>query len=75
MTPYGTPSFKRICAEFGISPSSDFRFKRGINHGLGNVYIYISYQGPSSTDFSYPRSNKFSDEGGLVHKKEILYIS
>ena len=32
---YDRPSFKRICAEFGINPRSDFRFKRGLNHGWG----------------------------------------
>ena len=71
---YDIPSYKRICAEFGISPSSDFRFKRGLNHGLGNVYIYISYQGPSPTDFSYPGMNKFSDEGGSAQKGNLTYF-
>ena len=40
----------------------------------GNVYIYISYQGPSSTDFSYPGSNKFSDEGGSALKGNLIYF-
>ena len=31
---YETPSFKQICAEFGISSSTDFCFK-GYNHDLG----------------------------------------
>ena len=73
---YDTPSFKRICAEFGINPSSDFRFKRGANHGLGNVFIYISYQGPSSTDFNYPGDSKFSDDGRWKQSKRkfnLLY--
>ena len=35
---YDVASYKRICAEFGINPSSDFRFTVGKNHGLGNIY-------------------------------------
>lgn len=46
---YDVASYKRICNEFGISPSSDFRFKKGNNHGLGNVYIYISNHGLRET--------------------------
>ena len=34
---YDVASYKRICAEFGIDPSSDFRFPIGKNHGLGRV--------------------------------------
>ena len=30
---YDVASYKRICAEFGIDPSSDFRFTRGKNYG------------------------------------------
>ena len=36
---YDIPSYKRLCNEFGISPSTDFRFHHGMNPGLGNVYI------------------------------------
>ena len=36
---YDMPSYKRICAEFGIDPSSDFRFTIGKKHGLGNVCL------------------------------------
>ena len=38
---YDVASYKRICAEFGVDPSSDFRFTHGKNNGLGNVYIYV----------------------------------
>ena len=34
---YDVASYKRICAEFGIDPSSDFCFTIGKNHGLGNM--------------------------------------
>lgn len=43
-----------------------------------NVYIYISYQGPSSTDFSYPgvgsSANKFSDERGSSENGNLIYF-
>ena len=42
---YDVASYKRICAEFGIDPSSDFRFKLGKNHGLGNISIGITGHG------------------------------
>ena len=37
--PYDVASYKRICAEFNIDPSTDFRYTRGKNGGLGTVYI------------------------------------
>ena len=43
---YNVASCKRICAEFGIDSSSDFRFTSGNNNGLGSVYIYVLYSGP-----------------------------
>ena len=59
---YDVASYKRICAEFGISPTSDFRFTGGKNNGqLGNVFIW---PGPEDGGFSYPSWMKFSDEGG-----------
>ena len=42
---YDVASYKRICAEFGIDPLSDFHFKLGKNHGLGNIYIGITGHG------------------------------
>ena len=61
---YDAPSYKRICVEFGIDPSSDFRFTHGKNNGLGNVYAYA--QGATKTEYGYPGWNKFSDEGGTL---------
>ena len=37
--PYDVAAYKRICAKFGIDPSTDFRYTRGKNGGLGTVYI------------------------------------
>ena len=36
---FDSPSFERICAEFGIDPNTDFRFTHGQNHGLGYCYV------------------------------------
>ena len=71
---YDVASYKRICAEFGINPSSDFRFTNGANYGLGSVYIYVSYSGPEKkTEYDYPGSNKFLHEGGSASKSNLVY--
>jgi len=69
---YDVASCKRLCNEFGIGPSSDFRYTHGANHGLGSVYVYAG--GPTKTDFLYPGSNKFSDEGGKADKGNLIYF-
>ena len=48
---YDVASYKRICAEFGVDPSSDFRFTHGKNNGLGNVYLFG--QREWKTNFEY----------------------
>ena len=63
---YDTPSYKKICAEFGIDPSSDFRFTVGKNHGLGRV------NGEMQLDIKYPRWMKLSDEGGKAIKGDLI---
>ena len=69
---YDVASYKRICNEFGVNPSSDFRFTRGANHGLGSVYISITGVGPEKTYTSYPGHDKFSDEGGTGSKGTLI---
>ena len=73
---FDIPSFKRICAEFQISPNADFRFTFGQNFGLGFVNIFY----PGEGDFAQkhwtfppailqnPSSQRFSDEGGTDEK-------
>ena len=39
--PYDEVAYRRICAEFDVDPSSDFRSTFGQNHGLG--YVFINY--------------------------------
>ena len=70
---YDVPSYKIICAEFGVDPSSDFRFTRGANHGLGSVYVYASYIGPDKLTVSYPGDYKFSAEGSKGIKGTLIY--
>ena len=66
---YDATSYKRICAEFGIDPSSDFRFTVGKKHGLGRV------NGEMQLDFKYPGWMKFSDEGADANKgNRVSYI-
>ena len=71
---YDIPSYKRICKEFNISTDSDFRCHKGDNHGLGSVYIWVSWVGPSKAghESSYPGFFKFSEEGGEGSKGNLL---
>ena len=63
--PYDVAAYKRICAEFGVVTNTDFRYKKGPNHGLGKVFINISRGGSVPTGMSYPSAKaKFSNEGG-----------
>ena len=70
---YDVASYNRICAEFGINPTSDFRFSGGKNHGLGNVYIWATDVGPEKME-STRRGGpyKFKDEGGKPIKGDLL---
>ena len=74
---YDITSFERICAEFGISPNSDFRFTRGNNHGLGSVFEYFTNSGYTKTPFKYPsKETKFEDEGGRASDGNLVpYIT
>ena len=73
---YDIPSFKRICAEFGISPNADFRFTKGDNHGLGSVFEYFTNSGYFKTPFKYPsKTAKFEDEGGRASDGTLFLIS
>ena len=71
---YDIPSYKRICKEFNVSSDADFRCHKGDNHGLGSVYIWVSYVGPSKAGHksSYPGFFKFSEEGGEGSKGNLL---
>ena len=67
----GIQAYKRICGEFGIDPSTDFRFTYGQNNGLGYVNLWYSDHYFAHKDWKYPpadlsnkSSQRFSDEGG-----------
>ena len=68
---YDVASFNRICAEFGVDPSSDFRFIHGKNNSLGNISIYV--RGVYKTGAAYPGFDKFSDEGGKAKDGNVIY--
>ena len=63
---YDMASYKRICAEFGIDPCSNFRFPIGKNYRLGRV------NGEMQLDFKYLGWMKFSDEGGKAIKGDLI---
>ena len=70
---YDILSFKRICAEFGISPNADFRFTKGDNHGLGSVFKYFTYSGYFKTPSKSPsKTAKFEDEGGRASDGNLV---
>ena len=72
---YDIPSFERICAEFGISPNTDFRFTRGDNHGLGSVFEYFTNSGYTKTSYEYPsKETKFEDGGSASDGNLVPYI-
>ena len=70
---YDVASYKRICAEFGIDPTSDFRYTSRKKHGLGDVYIGVSGHGAMKTGAAYPGGfYKFADEGGKAKDGNLL---
>ena len=79
--PYDIASYKRICAEFGIDPSTDFRFTYGQNHGLGYVNIMYS-DGPFAhkqwqyppADLSNHSSQRLAGDSGATTNNTIAFI-
>jgi len=72
---YDIASYKRICAEFGIPPTADFRFTGGKNEGLGYVYVGVTGHGATLTHTEWPGGfYKFSDEGGRASNRNLLYF-
>ena len=79
--PYDVASYKRLCAEFGIDLSTDFRFTYGQNHGLGYVNIMYS-DGPFAhkqwqyppADLSNPSSQRLAGDSGTTDNNTIAFI-
>ena len=70
---YAIASYKKICGEFGIDPSSDFRFTHKKNHGFGTVYIWVTYSGPKATDYHYPDDERQTDITKSDYKANGIY--
>ena len=70
---YDVASYKRLCAEFGIDSTSDFRFTSRKNHGLADVYIGLSGHVPMKTGQAYRGGfYKFGNEGGKAKDGNLL---
>ena len=70
---YDLPSYKRLCNEFKIDPNTDFRFKKGSNHVLGEVFIYYSYEGYVKTAYDYSnKTMKFAYGGGKAEDGNLI---
>ena len=74
---YNKSAFQALCNEFGVT-SPDFRFKRGRNHGMGNVYVGVDsseYEMDIGSKESYwpRRVYLFDDEGATARKGNRIY--
>ena len=79
--PYDIAAYKSICAEFGIDPTTDFRFTYGQNNGLG--YVYKMYDdGPYAfkkckyppADLGNPSSQRLDGDSGITANNKIAFI-
>ena len=80
---YNKAAFESLCNEFGVV-NADFRWIRGRNHGLGDVFEYYSGEGYRNVhvDRSYdveantwPSSRHlFKDEGGSEGKGNLISL-
>ena len=74
---YNKSAFSALCNEFGVA-NADFRFKKGRNHGMGNVYV-----GGDSSEYEMDIGSKesywprkvylFEDEGATARKGNRIY--
>ena len=74
---YGKSAFSALCNEFGVV-NADFRFKKGRNHGMGNVYVggdSEEYEMDIGSKQSYwpRRVYLFEDEGATARKGNRIY--
>ena len=74
---YTKSAFEALCNEFGVA-NADFRFKRGRNHGMGNVYVggdTEEYEMDIGCKESYwpRRVYLFEDEGATARKGNRIY--
>ena len=74
---YTKSAFSSLCNEFGVE-NADYRFKKGRNHGMGNVYV-----GGDSEEYEMDIGSKksywlrkvylFEDEGATARKGNKIY--
>ena len=74
---YGKSAFSALCNEFGVV-NADFRFKKGRNHGMRNVYVggdSEEYEMDIGSKESYwpRRVYLFTDEGATARKGNRIY--
>ena len=80
---YNKAAFESLCNEFGIS-NPDFRWIRGRNHGLGDIFEYYSGEGYRNVHIdrgydveanTWPsKRHLFSDEGGKDGKGNLISL-
>lgn len=76
---YNLPSYKRICADFGVDPNNDFRFTHRQNHRLGYCYVpgdprpFQKWTYPPAT-LDNPSSQRFPDERGSATQVGNKYL-
>ena len=65
---YRASAFNALCNEFGVV-SADFRFKKGRNHGMGDVYVDGDDMDVYNSTSYWPRRvYLFTDEGATPRK-------
>ena len=74
---YTKSAFEALCNEFGVV-NADYRFKKGRNHGMGNVYVggdSAEYEMDIGSKASYwpRRVYLFEDEGATARKGNRIY--
>ena len=74
---YTKSAFSQLCNEFGVV-NADYRFKRGRNHGMENVYVggdTAEYEMDIGSKESYwpRRVYLFEDEGATARKGNRIY--
>ena len=80
---YNKAAFESLCNEFGVV-NADFRWIRGRNHGLGDVFEYYSGEGYRNVHVdrgydveanTWPSSRHlFKDEGGSEGKGNLISL-
>ena len=70
---YDLPSYNCLCNVFKIDPNTDFRFRKGTNNGLGEVFIYCTNEGYVKTPYDYPnKTTKFAGDGGKAEDGNLI---